>query len=164
MDSLPRIKVDLIAGLDEGRAAARPFVEALPPGLPVHSDSDWTVRDLVIHLTAIESDMLLAIQSASEDQEFRVELRGQATVRDLYELRRADRAADSWQQLLESWEQTRDQLRGLVIAFPNHKMDSSFSNPFFVNYNLVQAIRACGAHERLHLSEMRAAADNPRSA
>ena len=160
MSSLPRIKADLIANLDEGRATARAMVEGLPPDLPVHATSDWTVRDLIIHLTALEADMIVALQNAMDEKPFNVDLRERATVNDLYELRREERAGESWQQVLAEWERVRDQLRGIVIAFPLDKTESMFGNPFFVDYNLVQAIRACGSHERLHLAEIRAATDD----
>lgn len=157
MNNLPRIKADLLATLDQGRAKALDLVERLPPDLPVHASSDWTVRDLIIHLTALEADMVAALQRAMEDKPFHVDLRGRATVNDLYELRRDDRAGLSWQQLLSEWERVRDQLRGLVITFPIDKTEVAFGNPFFVDYNLMQAVHACCAHERRHLTEMRAA-------
>ena len=158
MNAFSRIKRELIAGLDERRADARAFVEALPPLLPVHHDSGWTVRDLIVHLTALENDMITALQRAVAGQSFAVDLRGQPSVRDLYELRRRERARDSWAAVLGEWQRVRDQLRGVVLAFPSEMMERRFSTPFFQDYNLPEAIRACGAHEGLHLSEMRAAA------
>ncbi|MCY4020391.1 MAG: maleylpyruvate isomerase N-terminal domain-containing protein [Chloroflexi bacterium] len=160
MSSLPRIKADLIANLDQGRAQALALVERLPPDLPVHASSDWTVRDLIIHLTALETDMVAALQHAMDEKPFSVDLRGCGTVNELYELRREERAGENWQQLLAEWERVRDQLRGLVIAFPIDKTEITFSNPFFLDYNLVGAIHACRAHERLHLAEMRAASQD----
>lgn len=160
MNNLPRIKADLIATLDQGRAKALALVERLPPDLLVHAASDWTVSDLIIHLTALESDMVAALQHAMDEKPFSVDLRGRATVNELYELRRQERAGESWQQVLAEWERVRDQLRGLLIVFPIDKTEVMFSNPFFVDYNLVGAIHACGAHERLHLAEMRAASQD----
>ena len=160
MSSLPRIKTDLIANLDQGRASASALVERLPPDLPVHATSDWTVRDLIIHLTALEADMVVALQKVMDEKPFSVDLRGCATVNELYELRREERAGESWLQLLTEWERVRDQLRGFVIAFPIDKTEIMFGNPFFVDYNLLQAVHACGAHERAHLAEMRAATDD----
>ena len=158
---MPRIKADLIANLDEGRATARAMVEDLPPDLPVHATSDWTVRDLIIHLTALEADMVVALQKVmDEETPSRSICAGARRSMKLYESRRDERAGESWQQLLTEWERVRDQLRGLVIAFPLDKIESMFGNPFFVDYNLVQAIHACGAHERLHLAEIRAATDD----
>jgi len=158
MNNLPQIKRDLIAGLDQRRAEARAQVLALPPELRVYQDSDWTVRDLIIHLTALEADMLLAMRAAIEGAAFQVDLRDQATVADLYELRRRERARDSWQQLLEEWQRVRQRLRGLVLAFPADRMETPFSTPFFQDCNLFQAVQACNRHETAHLAEMRAAA------
>ena len=158
MNDFPRFKRELITGLDERRAETRAFVDTLPPDLPVHDSSDWTVRDLIIHLTALEADMVVAMQRALEDQAFSVDLREQPTVPDLYELRRRDRANRSWDELLAEWERVRDQLRGMVLAFPVDKIQTAFSTPFFQDYDLMGALGACGAHERAHLSEMRAAA------
>ena len=76
MNNLPQIKRDLIASMDQRRAETRAFVETLPPELPVHKDSDWTVRDLIIHLTALEADMISALHSAIEGKAFSVDLRG----------------------------------------------------------------------------------------
>ena len=157
MNDFPRVKRELIAGLDNGRAAARAYVETLPADLPVHPDSDWTARDLIIHLTALEADMITAMQRASAGEAFSVDLRGQPTVPDLYELRRRDRADQSWDDLLREWERVRDQLRGVILAFPVELMQRPFSTPFFVDYDLLGAVGACSAHERHHLAEMRAA-------
>ena len=157
MNNFPRAKRKLIAGLDNGRAAARAYVETLAPDLPVHADSDWTAHDLIIHLTALEADMITAMQRAIEGEPFKVNLRGQPTVPDLYELRRRDRADHSWDDLLREWERVRDQLRAVILAFPVELMQRPFSNPFFVDYDLFGAVDACSAHERHHLAEMRAA-------
>ena len=159
MNNLPQIKRDLIASMDQRRAETRAFVETLPPELPVHKDSDWTVRDVIIHLTALEADMISALHSAIEGKAFSVDLRGQASVPELYELRRREREHLSWEQVLAEWAQTRNQLRGVVLAFPSELMEKPFSNPFFQDYNLFEAIQACGVHEARHLSEMRAAAE-----
>lgn len=157
MNDIPRVKRELIAALDNGRAAARAFVETLPPDLPVHNNSDWTARDLIIHLTALEADMISAMQSATAGRSFSVDLREQADPPALYELRRRDQARHSWEELLRQWERTRDELRGAVLAFPVERIKTPFSNPFFVEYDLTGAVRACGAHEGQHLAEMRAA-------
>jgi len=159
MNDFPRVKRELIAALDQSRATARALIETLPPNLPVHEGSDWTARDIIIHLTALEADMIIAMQSAIEGGAFSVELRGQEDAPALYELRRRDRAEQSWDDLLREWERARDQLRGQVLAFPAGKMQMTFSTPFFVDYDLTGAVGACGAHERLHLAEMRAALD-----
>ncbi len=158
MDNLARVKRDLIAGLDERRSEARAFVQTLPPMLLVHDNSDWTVRDLIIHLTAIEVDMIAALHCAIEGEGFSVDLRGQPSVKELYELRRREKRDLSWPALLAEWDRVRAQLRGVVLAFPLALMGESFNNPFFQDYNLIEAVRACAAHETGHLVEMRAAA------
>ena len=159
MNSFPPIKAELIAGLDEQRAVSREYIEGLSPSLIVHADSGWNVKDVIVHLMAIEADSVVALQRATDEQAFQVDLRGQASVNDLYELRRAEAADRSWQAILDEWERVRDQLRGLLMAFPVDKIDMTFDTPFFQTYNLVQAIRACGVHERHHINEIRAAAD-----
>ena len=162
MNDIPRVKRELIAALDDERAAARAYVETAPPDLPVHDSSDWTVRDLIIHLTALESDMITAMQSARDGAAFSVDLRGQVDAPALYELRRRDQAHLSWDDLLREWQRTRDQLRAVVLAFPVERIGKPFSNPFFVEYDLIGAVRACGAHEGQHLAEMRAALEKSR--
>lgn len=158
MNNLAQVKRDLIAGLDERRLHARAFVETLNPALPIYEDSDWTARDLIIHLTAVEDDMIAALHCAIKGEAFAVDLRGQATVPELYELRRHDKAGASWQALLAEWQRARKQLRGVVLAFPLALVAQQFENPFFQPYNFIEAVRACRAHEALHLTEMRAAA------
>ncbi|MCY3864665.1 MAG: DinB family protein [Chloroflexi bacterium] len=160
MNSLARVKRDLIAGLDERRSEARAFVQTLPPTLSVHADSDWTARDLIIHLTAIEADMITALHCAIEGEPFAVDLRGGASVKELYELRRRDKADLSWGGLLAEWDRVRDQLRGVLLAFPPALMERRFDNPFFQPYTLIEAVRACSAHEARHLAEIRAAAES----
>ena len=157
MNDFTTVKRELIAALDAGRAAARALVETLPPDLPVHAGSDWTARDLIIHLTALEADTITALKRAIEGVAFRVDLRGQKDAPALYELRRHDHADRNWDDLLREWARVRDQLRGLVLAFPVDQMQAPFSTPFFVDYDLKGAVGACIAHERRHLAEMRAA-------
>ena len=159
MNSLAQIKRSLIAGMDQRRAGARAQVERLPPDLLVYEDSGWTVRDLIIHLTALEADMIQALHNASAGAPFQVDLRGQGTVAALYELRRRERAHHSWRQVLDEWRRARQQLRGLVLAFPADRMEAPFSTPFFEDYNLFEAVQACNTHESGHLTEMRAAAN-----
>lgn len=123
----------------------------------MHEGSDWTARDLIIHLTALEADMITAMRRAIAGEAFSVDLRGQEDASALYELRRRERADCSWHDLLREWARVRGQLRGQVLAFPVDRIQSSFSTPFFVDYDLPGAVGACGAHERHHLAEMRAA-------
>ena len=158
MNHLPQIKRDLIAGLDRRRAEARALVESLPPKLTMYDDSDWRLRDLIIHLTALEADMIQAMHNAIEGAAFQVDLRGQATVKELYELRRRERAHESWRQVQAEWQRVRQQLRGLVLAFPADRMEEPFSTPFFQDCNLFEAVQACNTHETGHLAEIRAAA------
>ncbi|MYD09228.1 MAG: DinB family protein [Chloroflexi bacterium] len=158
MKNLAQIKRDLIAGLDRRRAEARALVESLPPELKIYADSDWRLRDLIIHLTALEADMIRAMQNAIAGAAFQVDLRGQATVEALYELRRRERAGESWRQVLDEWQRVRKQLRGLVLAFPADRMEARFSTPFFQELNLFEAVQACNTHESGHLAEIRAAA------
>ena len=158
VNSFAPIKRDLVARLDLRRAAARAFIETLSPDLPVHDSSDWTARDLIIHLTALEADMVRAIHDALDGEHFSVDMRGQPSVTALYELRRRDWTNHSWRELLAEWEQVRDHLRGVVLAFPADKMEMRFSTPFFQECNLTDAVQACRAHEGRHLAEMRAAA------
>ncbi len=158
MNNLPQIKRDLIAGMDQRRAGARAQVESLPPDLLVYNNSDWTLRDLVIHLTALEADMIQTMQRAIEGADFAVDLRGQATVAGLYELRRRERAHLTWRQALDDWQRVRKQLRGVVLAFPADRMETPFSTPFFQDCNLFEAVQACNTHESGHLAEIRAAA------
>ena len=40
----------------------------------------------------------------------------------LYELRRRDHADRNWDDLLREWARIRDQLRGIVLAFPVDQM------------------------------------------
>lgn len=157
MNDFARVKIDLIAALDAERAVALDLIETLPPDLPVHADSDWTASDLIIHLTALEADAVTAMQRAIAGQAFAVDLRGQGDAPALYELRRRDRAQQSWEDLLREWARVRDQLRGEVLAFPADRMRTPFSTPFFVDYDLPGLVGACDAHERQHLAEMRAA-------
>ena len=159
MNSLPQIKHRLIAGLDQRRAEALALVGSLPPDLRVYQDSDWTVRDFIIHLTALETDMISAMHCAIEGRGFQVDLRDCATVAELYELRRREHAHHSWQQLLDEWQRVRQQLRGVVLAFPSDRMEIPFSTPFFQDCNLFEAVQTCNAHESGHLAEMRAAAE-----
>ncbi|MCY3866483.1 MAG: DinB family protein [Chloroflexi bacterium] len=161
MNDFPRVKRELIAALDQGRAAALALVETMPPNLSVHEGSDWTARDLIIHLTALEADMITAMRRAIPGEQFSVDLRGQEDASALYELRRRERADCSWHDLLGEWARVRDQLRGQVLAFPVDRIQSSFSTPFFVDYDLSGAVGACGSHERHHLAEMRAALERP---
>lgn len=157
MNGFPPIKAELIAALDQQRATSSAYSVDLPSDLIVYVDSGWTVKDIFVHLSALEADMITALHCAIAGQPFAVDLRGQASVTDLYELRRREVAGSPWEDILDDWSRIRDQLRGIVIAFPADKLDLVFSTPFFQDYNLLGAIRACGAHERLHINDIRAA-------
>ena len=157
MNGFPPVKAELIAALDQQRATSSAFSKGLSADLIVYVDSGWTVKDIFVHLSALEADMITALHCAIAGAPFAVDRRGQASVTDLYELRRREAADSPWEDILDDWSRIRDQLRGIVIAFPADKLDLVFSTPFFQDYNLLQAIRACGAHERLHINDIRAA-------
>ena len=63
-------------------------------------------------------------------------------------------AHKTWEQALDEWQMVRDQLRAVVIIFPESQLDTPFSTPFLQKYTLVQAIKGCGIHERTHLREI----------
>ena len=157
MNGLPPIKAEMIAALDQQRATSSAFVKNLPADQIIYGESGWTVKDIIIHLSALEADTITALHCAIAGEPFAVDLRGQDSVNDLYELRRREGAGRSWEQILDNWSRIRDRLRGIAIAFPADKLDLVFSTPFFQDYNLLGAIRACGAHERQHIKDIRAA-------
>ena len=137
MNDFPRLKRELIAALDQGRAAALALVETIPPDLPVHEGSDWTARDLIIHLTALEADMITAMQRAIAGEAFSVDLRGQEDASALYELRRRERAHCSWEDLLRRVGARSRPAAWTGVGFSGRsECRSSFSTPFFVDYDL----------------------------
>ena len=157
MNTIPTIKSSLIAGMDERRARAENLIRQVSPDLQVHENSDWTAKDLILHLTAVEDDMIDAIQTFLNGEKYRLDLRGQTTIDGFNELRRHELAHTSWEQALQEWQDVRDQLRGIVIAFPESKLDIPFSTPFLTKYNFLQAVKACGLHEKQHLNEIKLA-------
>ena len=157
MNTIPTIKANLIAGLDERRASASAFVESLSSDLKVHDDSDWTAKDLITHLTAFEDDMVEAIQTFLDGKSYRLDIRGANSIDDFNEIRRQEQASISWEQALQEWETVRDQLRGVILAFPESKLETPFSTPFLQKYALIQAVKGCGVHEKIHITEIKSA-------
>jgi hypothetical protein len=159
MNTLPIIKADLIAGLDERRAKAKAFVDTVSSDLRVHDDSDWTAKDLITHLTAFEEDMVEAIQTFMDGKKYRLDIRGQTSIDGFNELRRQEHATITWEQALHEWETARNQLRGVILAFPIDQLEIPFSTPFLQKYTLLQAIKGCGGHEKLHINEIKLASN-----
>lgn len=157
MNTLTQIKADLIVGLDERRENAYHIITQVAPDLSVHENSTWTVKDLITHLTAFEEDMVEAIQTFIDDEKYRLDLRGQSDINGFNEARRKERANKTWDEALQEWQIARDQLRGVIIAFPQDKLDIPFSNPFLQKYTLMQAVKGCGIHEKMHLKEIQTA-------
>jgi len=160
MNTLPQYKADLIAGMDERRKTARAIVSGATPDLKVHDNSDWTVKDLITHLTAFEEDMVDAIQTFMDGEKYRLDLNGVTSIDEFNEKRRLARADKTWEQALDEWQTARDQLRGVVIAFPIDQLDIPFSTPFLQKYTLMQAVKGCGIHEKLHIGEIKAALED----
>ena len=160
MNTLPQFKADLIAGMDERRKTAQALVDTVDPELRVHDNSDWTAKDLITHLTAFEEDMVVAIQAFLDGEKYRLNLDGVTSIDDFNEKRRITHADKTWEQALEEWQTARDQLRGVVIAFPESKLDIAFSTPFMQKYTLIQAVKGCGIHEKLHIGEIKSALES----
>ncbi len=156
MNTLPQIKADLITGLDERRAKAEAYIQGVSPDLHVHTDSgsDWTAKDLITHLTAFEEDMVEAIQTFTDGGKYRLDLKTKTNIDDFNEMRRLERADRTWDEALREWREARDQLRGVIIAFPESDIETPFSTPFMQKYPLLQAIKGCGVHEKMHMGEI----------
>jgi len=160
MTTLTQYKADLISGMDERRKSAMDIVSGVSPELRVHGDqSEWTVKDLITHLTAFEEDMVEAIQAFMDGEKYRLDLHGKTNIDDFNEMRRVDRADKTWEQALEEWQSARDQLRGVIIAFPTDQLETPFTTPFMQKYTLMQAVKGCGIHEKMHLTEITTALD-----
>lgn len=157
MNTLPQFKADLIAGMDKRRETAQALVYTVDSELHVHDNSDWTAKDLITHLTALEEDMIVAIQAFLDGEKYRLDLHGATSIDEFNENRRMAHADKTWEQALDDWQTARDQLRGIVIAFPESKLDMEFSTPFLQKYTLMQAVKACGLHEKMHISEIKIA-------
>lgn len=155
MNVTPQFKVDLISGLDERRAKAFALAMDVSPDLVVHDNSTWTAKDLITHLTAFEEDMVDAIQTFLDGDTYRLDFHGQTDIDGFNEFRRQQRIHKTWEEALTEWQHTRDQLRGVIMAFPENKLDVPFSTPFLQKYTLMQAIKGCGIHEKLHMGEIR---------
>jgi len=157
MNVMPQFKSDLIVGMDQRRAQAYAFVTQVSPTLKVHSNSMWTAKDLITHLAAFEEDMVMAIQAFMNNESYRLDFMGQTNIDDFNEARRQKYANVSWDDALQAWETARDKLRGVVIAFPEADLDTPFSTPFLQKNTLMQAIKGCGIHEKMHINEIREA-------
>ena len=155
MNVTPQFKVDLIAGLDDRRAQAYQLVMQVSPDLRVHENSTWTVKDLITHLTAFEADMVDAIQTFMDGETYQLDFHGQTDIDGFNDYRRQQVAHKTWDDALQDWQYIRDQLRGVIMAFPEDKLDVPFRTPFLQKYTLMQAVKGCGAHEKLHMSEIR---------
>jgi hypothetical protein len=159
MTTLPTIKPDLIAGLDDRRAKAKVFVDTVSFDLKVHDDSDWTAKDLITHLTAFEADMVEAIQAFMVGKKYRLDFRGQTSIDGFNEVRRQEQAGIPWEQALQEWQTVRDQLRDVIIAFPENDLNTPFTTPFMQKYDLLQAVKGCGGHEKMHVNEIKSASN-----
>lgn len=164
MNTFSTIKTDLLTGLDERRAKAKAFINGVSPDLRVHADSGWTAKDLITHLTAFEDDMKRAIQTFMDGKTYRLNLRGQTSIDGFNEVRRQEQADITWEQALQDWQIVRDQLRDVIIAFPEDQLDMPFSTPFMQKYALLKAVKGCGAHEKIHISEIKSASNSETNA
>lgn len=155
MNTTSQFKATLIRGMDERRSQAYALVTQVSPDLCVHEESGWTAKDLITHLTMVEEDMVDAIQTFTSGKKYRLDFLGQTDIDEFNAVRRTQRANKSWDEALTEWQYARDQLRGVVMAFPEDQYDVPFSTPFFQKYTLMQAIKGCGSHEKTHIGEIR---------
>lgn len=161
MNTLSDAKASLIAGMDERRARAEAIVDRVDPDMRVHGDtSDWTAKDLIVHLTLFEADMVRAIQSFIDGEKFRLDFRGATDVNGFNEIRRLEHIDDDWEQVKDNWSDTRDRLRAMILAFPADEFETPFSTPFLQKFNVMQAVKGCGVHEKEHIGQISVALES----
>ena len=80
-------------------------------------------------------------------------LQGQTDINGFNEMRRNQRKDKSWEDALSEWQYARDQMRGVVMAFPEAQYDVPFNTPFMQKTNID------ASHQRLwHSREKRTSA------
>src|SRR5688572_10300513 len=104
----------LIRALSESFDEAQVTLSTADTARVVYTDSGWTVKDLVAHVSAWEAEMLHSLQAYADGGEYEVEgFTGDDAQNAIFYEQHKDAAFET---LLERWTQTRESLKTLIGA------------------------------------------------
>lgn len=149
-------KAALIAGMDERRASNLAIVNAVPLELVVHSDSGWTVKDLVAHMIVWEMNTIRTLEAGMQGQRYLIP-GFEDGIHAYNERTRMDYIDESGETILALWASTREQLRQIVRDYPEERWQEPL-RWFGADALPVQVVKGIGSHEKHHIQEIASAA------
>jgi uncharacterized protein (TIGR03083 family) len=142
----------LIRQLDSAHAEMRAALAGAGPGTA--ANPDWSVKELVAHLAgwdAVTRDALLGHAGGAQ---------AAIPARDgihAYNARSvAARRGLTYDETLEDWERTREELRQALVALPADKLPVKLILPWGPKGTVARLVGSIAGHEREHAQELRA--------
>jgi DinB superfamily len=151
---------ELFGQLESCHQEAAAIIQPFDPALVVHTDSSWTLKDLIAHIAIWEDEMVKALQARQQNTVYQISDVSPDDW-DTYNHRMYDRfREESYADMLDFWHRTRQAFIDTLHAIPADQIYQKFLPPWNGAYevNCYWLGRIALGHEREHIQQIKQAA------
>lgn len=145
-------KERLLRQLNEERKLSRYSLAGIDPHKIIYSESGWTIKDIVAHLTAWEEESVCSLQAFQNGSAYKIEnFAGDDPYNHEQYIKRKDLSVE---QVFADWTAIREQFRAAFEAIPEAKMAAQMTLPWGEIDTPPHLIREILQHEQEHIREI----------
>lgn len=145
-------KLQLFARLDATRAETESILASVDPERVIYIDGEWTVKDLIGHLSAWEQAAVTSLQAYAEGEE--AKLPDQMSEDDYNHLNVARRKNFPVEKILLEWKETRDWLKQVLEEMPPDRLPGKMTYPWGEQGSVTGLVDAMIDHELEHRQDI----------
>jgi hypothetical protein len=122
-------KEDILQRLSEAHRALKETIEGLELDLVIHDDTQWRIRDIIGHIATWDRVLIHAIQTFLNGSEYIIP--GMAGDETDYNAEKVeDQRKLSTAEILQEWEQAREDFMAAVRKIPAEKLFDELAFPW----------------------------------
>jgi hypothetical protein len=145
-------KKHLLELLNESHSAMRGTVEGVDMGMRIYTDTGWQIRDIIGHIAVWDRQVAKSIRAYKDGGEYSIPDFDE----DGFNLQAASEAGEwSRQELLEEWEQAREDFRAAVLEVPLDKFPGDLLFPWGDERgSIAKLVRYMCEHDEEHRNDI----------
>ncbi|MBZ0310779.1 MAG: DinB family protein [Anaerolineae bacterium] len=145
-------KSQLFAHLDQTRAETESVFASIDSNTLIYADGEWTLKDIIGHLSAWEQAAVTCLQAHAEGGEARLPV--QMSDDEYNHLNVARRKNFSIEKILLEWQETREWLKQVIEEMPDDQFMSEMTYPEGERGSATQLVEEMIEHELEHRQDI----------
>lgn len=144
-------KAELIKLLDENRAQTLAVFEEVDGATVIYPDGNWTLKDVIVHLTVWEEEGVNALLGIAEEKPYPPPVTSQEELEAFNNRQVQQRRHLSLEQAYSDFQSTRNRLKALLNDLSAEDFSQSFAFPWYGEGTVSDMLHGLVQHEQRHV-------------